>query len=182
MKPIWDKYPTPENLLDSVYTPTMNEEIQTLFEKWQENNDEKHCGIQKSLIRCLTATLQLNGIIADSNIEDAKKTESLQTCIDVTAMTSQLSREMSLKRRGFAKSHLHADFKELCSKSRPITKFLFGGNVAEEMKQLKLTKQLSVDKPLHRNYQGRFPHGGRGHQYNSNHILPQGRGRQNQGY
>ena len=81
----------------------MNEEIQKLFEKWQEKNDEKHCGIQKSLIRCLTATLQLNGIIADSNIEDAKKTESLQTCIDVTAMTSQLSQEMSLKRRGFAK-------------------------------------------------------------------------------
>ena len=42
MKPIWDKYPTPENLLDSVYTPTMNEEIQKLFEKWQEKNDEKH--------------------------------------------------------------------------------------------------------------------------------------------
>ena len=111
---------------------------------------------------------------ASSNLDTDKKTESLQTCIDIMAMMSQASREMSIERRGFSKAVIQPEFKDLCNKTRPITKSLFGDNVTQDMKDIKLINKLSNRKP----YNPSSYHGNRSRSHKPS-FLGRGRGRSN---
>ena len=141
LKAVWAKYPTPSNIAESLVAPELNPEIKNLLEKYQVKSDMKFRGIQKSLIKWVSATLHLNDIISKSDLSVDLKTDSLQTCIDVTAIMSQASTEMSIKRRGFCKAAIQPDYKDLCSRTQPITKNLFGDNVTQDMKDIKMTNE-----------------------------------------
>lgn len=101
------------------------------------------------MIKGVNAVLQLNSMIACINLSMEEKTKSAQICIDMTQMMSKSCRDISEKRRGFAKSHTATDYIDLRDISRPITKNLFGDNIPEDMKTIKLTKQLSVRTPYY---------------------------------
>ena len=165
MKPVWDKYPLPSNLGDNIQPPEMNSEVFKLLQKWQQNYDTKWFRIQKALTKCVSATVHLNDVIANSEIDKTDKTGALQTTVDMTQMLSQVNTEISIKRRGFAKTHLANEYKDLCDRDRPITKFLFGDKIAEDIKQINVTKQLAKPK---------FE------QKSSNSFLYRGRGRNKQ--
>ena len=141
----------------------MNEEISKNLTKKQNEDDDTWKGVQNSMIKGVNAVLQMNSMIASSNLSSEQKTKSAQICIDMTQMMSKSCLEISEKRRGFAKSNIAHDYKDLCDISRPITKNLFGDNIPEDMKCLKLTKQLAA-----RNY---------GYNKFSTSFLSRGRGR-----
>ena len=98
MKPVWDKYPLPSNLGDHLKPPEMNSEVFKLLQKWQQAYDTKWFRIQQSLTKCVSATLQLNDLLAKADIDRSTKTCALQTTIDMTQMISQVNTEISIKR------------------------------------------------------------------------------------
>ena len=81
----------------------MTSEIFALLDKWQSKADLRESGMQKSLTRVMSAMLRQNEIIAGSACDDTLKTESCQMCVDSAAMLSQVNREISIKRRSFAR-------------------------------------------------------------------------------
>ena len=164
MRPIWEKYPLPSNLGNNIVAPQMNAEVRNLQTKWQREYDIKWFNIQNSLNKCISAALKLNDLITDSELDRTKKTAALQHTIDMTQIISQVNTEISIKRRGFAKSNLPAEYKELCDKDRPITNFLFGDKISDDMKEINITKNLRQNSFLFRGrgrsrpYQQRAPH------------------------
>ena len=131
-------------------------------------------GMQSSLTKCVNATLQLNSMLMSSDVPADQKTKSAQICVDVTQMLSQVSRELSIKRRSFTRSHVGPEYKPLCDSSRPITTNLFGDQLTEDIKQINVSKQIA-DRAF--NNRSPFLSKGRGrgssraphHQYNNSY-------------
>ena len=157
MKPIWEKYPPPENLSSTVLAPELDIEVQNLMRKWQIKQDNILKGMQRSLANCVFATLKLNSFV-QNDTANQNKLESAQISVDVTQMLSQVSRELSIKRRSFTRSHIGAEYKHLCDSTKEITTSLFGDNLSEDVKQINVSKQIA-DRAFNR---GPFLAKGRG--------------------
>ena len=142
MKPIWEKYPPPESLSATVLAPDLNIEVQNLMKKWQLKQDNILKGMQRSLSNCVFATLKMNSFIQNDSASQ-NKLESAQISVDITQMLSQVSRELSIKRRSFTRSHIGAEYKHLCDSTREITTSLFGDSLSDDVKQINVSKQIA---------------------------------------
>ena len=178
MTPLHEKYQLPGNLCDSIYTPTMNPEIFRKLAVPQVKGDIKFQGMQKSLTKILSSTLQLNSMLEYSDVDASTKERANQLVIDNTAMLSQVHKEISLQRRSFVQRVLNPQYKHLCSKSHEITKQLFGDTLTQDIKDLNMSNNLTrnvsyVDRGRDRGLS--FP---RYHSHTStrNSFLYQGRG------
>ena len=65
-----------------------------------------------------------------------------QKTADIAAILGQASHELSLKQRVFVRSVINSEYKDLCSSSQPVTKFVFADNLPQVVKDLNLTNKL----------------------------------------
>ena len=68
-----------------------------------------------------------------------------QINVDMTAILGQAALDISYKRRLFIKSVLKEEYKDLPSTTHEVTDFLFGDNLAKQVKDLNLTNKLSIN-------------------------------------
>ena len=61
----------------------------------------------------------------------------------MAAILGKVALDISYKRRLFIKSVLKEEYKELASTTHEVTDFLFGDNLAKQVKDLNLTNKLS---------------------------------------
>ena len=72
-----------------------------------------------------------------------------QKTADIAAILGHASHKLSLKRRVFIRSVINSEYKDLCSSSQSVTKFLFGGNLPQVVKELNLTNELG-SRPINK--------------------------------
>ena len=88
-----------------------------------------------------------------TNREEIKKAISQNG--DAVALLAHASHELSLFRRSSIRPSLEQGYSGLCSDKVPVTKFLFGDNLADSMKEVQETSKLcsrispNMPKPLH---------------------------------
>ena len=63
----------------------------------------------------------------------------------MAAILGHAALDISHKRRLFIKSVLNEEYKDLASSTHEVTDFLFGDNLAKQVKDLNLTNKLSIN-------------------------------------
>ena len=145
MKTLYDKYKVPENCTN-LLAPQLNPEIWALLKsKWQKKCDLQYAGIQKTLVKVSAAILKLNEAAATNAPDRVSKVNSLQVTTDALTMLNQASYEISLKRKSYLKSVLKPEYHGLCSSTKNITSFLFGDDLAKDIKEYDIKKKLTVN-------------------------------------
>ena len=72
-----------------------------------------------------------------------------QKTTDTLPILGEASHELSLARRVFIRSVINSEYKDLYSNSQPVTKFLFGDNLSQVIKELNLTNKLG-SRPINK--------------------------------
>ena len=92
MKPIFEKYMSPENCVFVPYK--VNLELWKLLSSWQRKSGIKFMTIQKSLVRTMNASLS---ILSEIHSGDFSVQSIAQKIADTSAISGQASHEHSLK-------------------------------------------------------------------------------------
>ena len=169
MKPIYEKYKVPSNC-DTVCAPAMNQEMKRLLSnKWDKKTDITYGGMQKTLTKIFSATVQLNALnMAKTHTSESAKS-GLQITTDIVTMLSQVNVELSNRRKFMLGKAIQPQFRQLCSKEtvKP-TKFLFGENVTQLIKDIQVKNKIAYKDDTRNTTRGR---------YNGKPFLGFGRGR-----
>ena len=124
MKKLLDKY----NLFKA---PEVNPELWKILTYSRKKADLKFTKVQKSLIKTMSCSLEV--------LEHTQ-----QPSVDIQKI-AQINVDISYKRRLFIKSVLKEEYKDLASTTHEVTDFLFGDNLARQVKDLNLTNKLSIN-------------------------------------
>ena len=112
-----------------------------------------------------------------NNREEIKKAISQNG--DAVALLGHASHELSLFRRSSITPSLEQGYLRLCSDKVPVTKFLFGDNLADSMKEVqetnKLCSRISQHAKTTPSHGGKQYHSNKGYykKSNKNHFLGQ---------
>ena len=112
-----------------------------------------------------------------TNREEIKKAISQNG--DAVALLAHASHELSLFRRSSIRPSLEQGYSGLCSDKVPVTKFLFGDNLADSMKEVqetsKLCSRISQHAKTTPSHGGKQYHNNKGYykKSNKNHFLGQ---------
>ena len=112
-----------------------------------------------------------------TNREEIKKAISQNG--DAVALLAHASHELSLFRRSSIRPSLEQGYSGLCSDKVPVTKFLFGDNLADSMKEVqetsKLCSRISQHAKTTPSHGGKHYHNNKGYykKSNKNHFLGQ---------
>ena len=90
----------------------------------------------------MSCALEVLGHAQQPNVDIQK---IAQINVDMTAILGQAALDISYKRRLFIKSVLKEEYKDLASTTHEVTDFLFGDNLAKQVKDLNLTNKLSIN-------------------------------------
>ena len=96
---------------------------------------------------------------------------------DAVALLAHASHELSLFRRSSIRPSLEQGYSGLCSDKVPVTKFLFGDNLADSMKEVqetsKLCSRISQHAKTTPSHGGKQYHNNKGYykKSNKNHFL-----------
>ena len=157
MKPIYEKYKVPSNC-DTVCAPAMNQEMKRLLSnKWDKKTDITYGGMQKTLTKIFSATVQLNALnMAKTHTSESAKS-GLQITTDIVTMLSQVNVELSNRRKFMLGKAIQPQFRQLCSKEtvKP-TKFLFGENVTQLIKDIQVKNKIAYKDDTRNTTRGRF--------------------------
>lgn len=138
--------------------------------------------IQRNLISALSGVIK---IIKNVLNEDANKKELVQISSDIAGLIGQASKDIAFKRKLFIKSALKDEFKDLVSTgdNNKLTEKLFGDNLSQNIKDLKLRNKLKNNNKTS-NYKQKSQFSKRNSEYNPynkntrpNSFLGRGRGR-----
>ena len=151
MKELYDKYKVPENCTN-IRAPKQNPEIwELLKKKWQRKTDLQYAGIQKTLVKVSAAVIKMSSKMEELATDREVRLENFQTTIDSLTMLHQATHEISLKRKQYIKSVIKPEYHGLCS-SKKVTEFLFGDELAKDIKEYDLKKKLTYK--YQENYSG----------------------------
>ena len=143
MKPLYEKYKIPANC-ESVCAPLMNPEMKRLLStKWDKKTDITYSGMQKTLTKIFSATVELNGLNMGKTHTQSTKQQGMQITTDIVTMLGQLSYELSNQRKFLLGKVIQPQFRPLCSKEtvKP-TKYLFGENVTQLIKDVQVKNKI----------------------------------------
>lgn len=144
MKELEGKYQAPQNC-QLLVVPKVNLELWFDLQKSVRVRDLSLQEIQKYIVK---ATQPL--VIALDKIISAKnKKESIDPSIllpelaDTLSFLGHASYQSSLKRREALKPHINQHYQSVCSKNTPITKWLFGDELAKNIKDIGEVNKIS---------------------------------------
>ena len=137
-----EKHIIPENtrLLD---VPKVNEEIWRVLSLDARSKDVK---LQKVQSNCLRAIVPVVRAI-DHLVKNQSQTD--QVCIVTLlvyslALISCASSDMNSWRRDSMKKELNHEYTALCSQQNPVTEYLFGDNITEQLKTITETNKIGL--------------------------------------
>lgn len=137
-----DKHLRPENCAQLV-VPRVNKEIWSIMFQ-SKQKDISWQKLQKTLITAVVPVINAVGkLVAAEKEKERVNTDDIVTdLMDAVVLMANVSQEISYKRRDSIKQDLGDKYTELCSRQTPITDYLFGNEVDEEMKRIDKTKSL----------------------------------------
>jgi len=139
-----DKYKTPKNC-NLLCVPKVNLE---LWHDLPRNTKTKDLGlqeIQRNLVKSAQPVLQL----LDMTLKAQKEQKQIETSTiialvaDASTFLGHTSYLTSLKRREFLKPDIAPAYQSVCSKSNPITTYLFGDELAKHIKEISEVNKIA---------------------------------------
>ena len=167
-----EKYKRPENV-EYLTETKVNPAIWADMRSETRMRDMKLKKVQSYLIKGLQAVTELV-----SDLHEARKTKDqkvnlddcCQRAFDSITLLSSANYQLNVRRRESIKPDLHPNYKRLCSPDVPITKHLFGDDLAKHCKEIKEVNQVS------KNVAGRNSYNSNGYNsYNSYNAKHKGK-------
>ncbi|XP_070556039.1 uncharacterized protein [Ptychodera flava] len=157
----FEAYHRPQNV-DNLAVTRVNEAIWTQLNKTAKSRDIRLQKVQTALTKgMIPLVMLLDKLIAGKNTPIK---EMRQLTGDALALIAHGNYELNLRRKELMRQEIHLKFRQLCGKSTPITKMLFGDDLSKQVKDMNETNRLSnnVYKGQPKNWQrpyGRAPYG-----------------------
>ena len=151
LKELQDKYITPENC-KVLYVPKVNLELWHDLPRATKTRDLGLQEVQKNIIKCAQPMLLLFDTVvkAKAGKKAIKPTEILPMLVDAVTLIGNASYLASLKRREFLKPDISSAYQSVCSKSNPVTTFLFAYELPKHIKDIAEVNKISTRKTLAR--------------------------------
>lgn len=133
-------YKTPENCIE-LCVPSVNPEIWSGLPMSAKTSDAKQQSLQQNLMRSLIAQAK----IMDSTLKLIGKKDLpviLAPLLDSAKSISLALQEINQKRKFNLRPFIKSEYSALCSARVPVTKFLFGDNLEQSLKEVKATSVI----------------------------------------
>ena len=143
----------PENC-ETMAAPRVNKEIWGSMSAQTRGNDIEYQKTQNALLKALgpIASVMDEMIKTDPEGKDAKMSKMIDKLMESVSLMAYANDDLNDFRRKNIKADLSNDFKSLCSNQVPITEFLFGDNISDQVKSIqdgnKVGKQISSNNFL----------------------------------
>ena len=125
---IMKKYKIPENV-DKACPPMVNNEIWKILDRKVHSQDKYVSDVQNIVAAAIVPVIKLATTMKKSLNQEAKSYVS-----DILTLIGQVQYNLSVRRRYNIRPHLKKKYHSLCNISMPITTFLFGDDIAKEIK------------------------------------------------
>ena len=137
MKELQDKYKTPENC-KVLCVPKVNLELWHDLPRATKTRDLGLQKLQKNIFKSAQPMLLLFDTVVKAKAEKKaiQLIEISPTLGDAVTLIGHASYLASLKRREFLKPDISSAYQSVCSKSNPVTTFLFGDELPKHIKDI----------------------------------------------
>ena len=137
LKELQDKYKTPENC-KVLCVPKINLELWHDLPRATKTRDLGLQELQKNIFRSAQPMLLLFDTVVKAKAEKKaiQPIEFSPTLADAVTLIGHASYLASLKRREFLKPDISSAYQSVCSKSNPVTTFLFGDELPKHIKDI----------------------------------------------
>ncbi|XP_046574199.1 uncharacterized protein LOC124282290 [Haliotis rubra] len=136
---IFEKHARPENC-PKLQPSRVNSEIWRIMESDSKSRDIRAQKVQNSICKGLVPIVKVVDTLCNKETFDVS---SLVTqLVDGIALIASANLDLSLKRRDAIRGDIRPEFKQLCAHTNPITEYLFGDNLSEQIKELTDTNKL----------------------------------------
>ncbi len=155
IKELSAKYVKPENC-ESVRAPLVNMELwKNLTENYQQN-DKLLAANHRSVSKAMLPIIQ----IMNSCLEEDKdgNDKVFDMACDAFQLLSHSHRDMTAIRRQMLKPAVARQYQKLCTAKTPISEFLFGDDLQQQMKNLSETNKLASEISEKKTSKRKFPY------------------------
>lgn len=137
LKELQDKYKTPENC-KVLCVPKINLELWHDLPRATKTRDLGLQELQKNIFKSAQPMLLLFDTVVKAKAEKKaiQPIEISPTLADAVTLIGHASYLASLKRREFLKPDISSAYQSVCSKSNPVTTFLFGDELPKHIKDI----------------------------------------------
>ena len=134
----------PENC-EVLTPPSVNKEIWSNISSSMRSADLEYQKLQKILLRAIGPIMNVVDHLLKTDPEGKDKTMSfmIDNLMEATSMMAFANDDINNLRKNNIKSELNHDYRSLCSNQTPVTEFLFGDNVSEQVKTIQDTNKVS---------------------------------------
>ena len=185
LKQVLDKYQRPQNV-EGLTLTKINPEIWSKLKPEARSRDIKMQKLQQKISKATTALTQLT----DRMLKDKKEKKSanwaqyIKVTMDAVSLLGSAIVDINQRHRDLIKPSLNARFRQICSAEIPVSKLLFGEDLAKVVKDLNETNRLSMQmaqagysrEPYNKFARRVFLGRGRGRGQRSNYYQPHFRG------
>ena len=134
LKEVLDKYGCrPENC-QKLVVPRVNPQIWNKLQRTHKMTDLRTSHIQESTVKAAIAVTKCTEQLTKINARDEGFDLQMRGITDALALLGNASYEMSLMRHTMLKPALNHEYAELCWLQVPITAWLFGDDLNEQLK------------------------------------------------
>ncbi|KAJ8024142.1 hypothetical protein HOLleu_36788 [Holothuria leucospilota] len=176
-KDMCEKYERPQNV-DLLQTTRVNQLVWDHTNLKTRTRDLKLQKIQLSNIKAMTAlTVIVNDIMSGKG--GLEKETILSKLTDALAMMGTANIQLNLLRRELFKPEIKPEYRNLCSKSTPITTLLFGDDMSQQVRDISDANKMSrrcltpyAGRARGSGYRGRARGQGRGQPYAQTQYRP----------
>ena len=144
LKELQHKYKTPDNC-KVLCNPTVNLELWHDLPRTTKTRDLGLQELQKNTIKSAQPMLLLFNTVVKAKAEKKaiQPIEILPMLADAVTLIGHASYLASLKRREFLKPDISSAYQSVCSKSNPVTTFLFGDELPQHIKDIDEVNKIS---------------------------------------
>ena len=138
------RYPRPDNV-PLLQAPKVNPEIWSKLKANTRSKDIKMQKCQTKIVKGLVPMAQLLDNLFEQRKQTGQSTQldhNIQLALDSFQITSQASRELSLRRREQIRPDLNFQYRQLCSPQTEITTNLFGDDLPKTVKDINETNRV----------------------------------------
>ena len=136
------KYNRPENC-DLIRVPRVNEPVWKSLDSYRKRQDVKLSNIQKTCVAVggsMAYTLDM--LYKNKEKKELDIPALMRSLADTAAMLGHVNIDLSLVRREVMRPILNTEYRNLCNPDHPVTSWLFGDDLQNEMKDVKETNKI----------------------------------------
>ncbi|KAK3099174.1 hypothetical protein FSP39_000526 [Pinctada imbricata] len=140
---ILDKNLRPENC-DVLTPPKVNKEIWTNISSTARSGDLDYQKTQNVVLRAIGSIVNVvdNLLQKDPEGKDEHSTAMVDKLMESVSLLAYANEDLNQLRKNNIKNELNHDFRSLCSSQTPVTEYLFGDNISEQVKTIQDTNKV----------------------------------------